>query len=153
MAQVDAFCKHIHSSIPANKEKCIKTLVMPRQKRENYVGNDRVYNVDDIVNNITNEPDSMILNTDNITTLQEQIDLVCSSKNIVLHGGAAYFINGMISKNANIVVLDASHHIGQIREYPKVRYSDRIVQMRNTVFNIAHSDAFTYSDIKEYLEP
>jgi len=152
MAQVDAFCKHIQSSISTIQVKHINTLLMPRQKKENYAGNDREYNIEDISKSIKDEPSTMILNTDTIKTLQEQIELVSSSKNIVLTGGAPYFVNGIISENANIVVLGASHHTAHIREYVKIKYIDYIIQLRNTVINIAHSDAFIYSDIKEYLE-
>ncbi len=152
IAQVDAFCNYIWSSVPTNLNKDISILLMPRQTKENYVGNDRTYNIEDIYSNLDKVPNTVVLNTDNIKTLREQIYLVSSSKNIILHGGAAYFFNGMISNNANLVVLDASHHQGQIREYIKMRHSDYIVKMRNIVHNISNSDSFRYEHIKEYIE-
>jgi hypothetical protein len=125
---------------------------MPRQTKENYVGNNRRYNIEDISSKVAELPDTVILNTDNIKSLQEQIDLVNSSKNIILTGGSAYFFNGMISNNANIVVLDASPHIGQCNKYVKMKYSDSIVQMRNKVNNVLNSYIFTYDNIKNFLD-
>jgi hypothetical protein len=125
---------------------------MPRQIKENFVGNERTYNIEDILSKVADVPDSLVLNTDNIKSLQEQIDLVNSSKNIILTGGSPYFFNGMISNNANIIVLGATTHIGQCNLYVKMRYSDYIVQLRNTVNNIPNAAAFSYDDIKEYLE-
>jgi hypothetical protein len=152
IAQVDAFCSYIWSSVPTNVNKNISILLMPRQTKENYVGNDRAYNIEDIYSNLDKVPNTVVLNTDNIKTLQDQIELVNSSKNIILHGGAAYFFNGMISNNANLVVLDATHHLGQLKQYIKLKYSDYIVQRRNTINNISNSDSFRYEHIKEYLE-
>lgn len=89
IALLDAFSAYIHSNISI-KDKYISTLLMPRQSKENYVGNDRRYTVDDIVNHLVDNTSSRILNTDTIGNLQEQIDIVGSSKNIVLSGGSAY---------------------------------------------------------------
>jgi hypothetical protein len=152
IAQMDAFCSYIRSSVPTNLNKNISILLMPRQTKENYVGNDRSYNIEDIYSNLDKLPNTVVLNTDNIKTLREQIELVNSSKNIILHSGAAYCFNGMISNNANILVLDASHHHGHIREYIKVKYIDYIVQTRNTINNISNTHTITYDDIKEYIE-
>ena len=103
--QLNAFCNYIRSSASNGGDKTVSILLMPRQTKENFVGNNRVYNTEDISSKVTEMPDSVILNTDNIKSLQEQIDLVNSSKNIILTGGAAYFFNGMISNSANITCL------------------------------------------------
>ena len=150
--QLNAFCKYIRSTVSNASEKTVSILLMPRQTKENYVGNNRRYNIEDISSKVAEFPDTVILNTDNITSLQEQIDLVHSSKNIILTGGSAYFFNGMISNNANMVVLDASHHIGQCNKYVKMKYSDSIVQMRNKVNNVLNSYIFTYDNIKNFLD-
>jgi len=152
IAQVDAFCSYIWSSVPTNVNKNISILLMPRQTRENYVGNDKSYNIEDLYSNLDKLPNTVVLNTDNIKNLQEQIEIVSSSKNIILHGGSAYFFNGMICKNVNLIVLDAVRHLGHIREYIKMRYMDYIVQTRNTINNISNTDNFRYDDIKEYIE-
>lgn len=147
--QIDAFVERIQSNIT---EKHINILVMPRQNKENYVGNDRVYDVSDILGKVSGDENNRVLNTDTIDTLQEQIDTVASSKNIILHGGAAYFVNGLISKNANMIVLDASHHIGQISEYPKLKYVDYLIRMNNDVQDIQYYPSFMYDTIKEYID-
>ena len=153
MAQVDAFCRHIQSSVSKNANKNISILLMPRQTKENYVGNDIAYSIEDIYNNLDKVSNTVVLNTDNIETLRSQIELVGSSKNIILHGGSAYFFNGMISSNANLVVLDAARHIDHVKQYIKLKYIDYIIQMRNTINNISNPDIiFRYDDIKEYLE-
>jgi len=149
--QLNAFCNYIRSSASNGGDKTVRILLMPRQTKENFVGNNRVYNTEDISIKVAEMPDSVILNTDNIKSLQEQIDLVNSSKNIILTAGSAYFFNGMISNSANITVLGATHHEQQIRRYIKMAYSDSIVRMRNTVNNVSNSKSFLYDNIKGYL--
>ena len=152
IAQLNKFCDCIQSSSYKSVDTPISVLFMPRQTKENYIANDRIYNTQEISNKITEVPNSMVLNTDNIKSLQEQIDIVNSSKNIIITGGSPYFFNGIISNNANIIVLDATHHNGQIEAYVKLKYCDSLVRMRNTVNNIPISGAFRYDDIKEYLK-
>ena len=151
--QVDVFCNFIQSNRGITVKKHINILLMPRQSKENFAGNDRSYNVEDITNNISHGENNMILHTDSIKDFKEQIRIVNSSKNIILTGGSAYFVNGMISNNANIIVLDWAHHGDQIREYPKLKYIDYLVQMRNTVTAVHTISPFKYNDIKDYLEP
>jgi len=150
--QVDVFCKFIQSNRGITEKKHINTLLMPRQNKENFPGNDRLYNVEDIANNIIQGGDNIILNTDSIKDFKEQIRIVNSSKNIILTGGSAYFVNGMISNDANIIVLDWDIHDDHITHYPKVKYINYLVQLRNTIIPIPNMSTFKYNDIKEYLD-
>ena len=125
---------------------------MPRQTKENYAGNDRHYNTQDISNKITRIQNSMVLNTDEVTSLQEQIDMVNSSKNIIVTGGSAYFFNGIISNNANLIVLDAPLHNRQIQLYVKLKYCDSLVRLRNTVNSIPVSGTFKFDTINTFLK-
>lgn len=146
--QIDAFSKYLRPIT----SKHINILLMPRQNKENYVNNDRKYIIDDISKNIQGDVNNIILNTDSIQTLQEQINIVGSCKNLILTGGAPYFINAIFCNNTNIIVLD-DFSIGHIKQFIKVRYLDYLIQERNTVTFIPNKNngIFTYDDIKNYL--
>lgn len=152
IAQLNRFCNFIQSSVTKDVDKSVSVLFMPRQTKENFAGNDRTYNTQEISNKISEVQNSMILNTDNIKSLQEQIDIVNSSKNIIVTGGSSYFFNGILSNSANLIVLDAPIHNRQIQQYIKLKYCDDLVRMRNIVNDIPLSGAFKFDNIKTFLK-
>jgi hypothetical protein len=147
---LDFFIQYIHSTIN-NEDKQINILLMPRQIKENFIGNDRAYDISDISNKLLDNDKNIILNTDTIHTFQEQIDIVSKSKNIILHGGSGYFVNGLISKNATLIVLDATHHINQVCEYPKMAHLDHLIRSNNIIHDIPICSAFIYDNIKGFI--
>jgi hypothetical protein len=80
-----------------------KYLLMPRQSKENYTNNNQKYNFDKIKNDINGSYD--ILNTDQITDLQKQVDLLQSSETIILTDGSPLLVNGLFVKGKKIIVV------------------------------------------------
>lgn len=115
-----------------SNEKTIQTVFLPRQTRENYNNNDRYYNNSDFLQNIDTSH-NFILHTDNVTDLNYQIDIVNSSKNIILMGGSSYFVNGLFCQNSNIIVLDGC--MNQINNFIKLKYiHDKICKNNKVTF-------------------
>jgi hypothetical protein len=106
--------------------------VLPRQVLENFVSNDRTYNMDFVYEIIRAESKSYcILNTDGITDLADQILAVRSSPNVVVTDGSPFLVNNMFCRNQNIYVVDTLT-VGQSASYVKLRYiRDRISVINN----------------------
>jgi hypothetical protein len=96
--QFDYLIKRLNSNSIDN-QKNIKSIFLPRQSKENYKNCDRTYDTIDISNNIEKSDNSVILNTDDIVDLNQQIKMVHSSSNVILMAGSAYFMNGLFCKN------------------------------------------------------
>ena len=155
--QFDRFIVHLTSDDVKNNnlspEKSISTIFLPRQKKENYKGNERFYQTMDICNHLQGNTD-LILNTDIIVNLKTQMELVSSSKNVVLTAGSAYFINGLFCRNSNIIVLD-NFIIGQFA-FLKLNYAHEIIKRNNKMISILPNNnnrTFYYKDIESLLEP
>jgi len=154
--QFDIFLAHLTCGISngnLSPEKSISTIFLPRQKKENYKGNDRFYETTDICNHLRGNTD-LILNTDIIVNLKTQIELVSCSKNVVLTAGSSYFINGLFCRDSNIIVLDdiIIGHFG----YLKLNYAHEIIKRNNKMVSIlpnTNNRTFYYSDIEILLEP
>lgn len=106
--------------------------VLPRQVLENFVSNDRTYNMDFVYEIIRAESKSYcILNTDGITDLADQILAVRSSPNVVVTDGSPFLVNNMFCRNQNIYVVDTLT-VGQSASYVKLRYiRDRVSVINN----------------------
>jgi hypothetical protein len=135
-----------------NYDKSINTLFLPRQNKENFKNNERIYDTHDILENISVSYQNLILNTDEINDLNDQIQKVNSSKNIILMGGSAYFVNGIFCKNSKIIVLD-DFCINQINSYIKMKYiHDKICENNSVIFiNNNKNNTFYYNDIRELI--
>lgn len=147
-AQLEVFCRGMQSD---SVEKTVNILLMPRQSKENYPSNDRKFDVSDVSARLLQDASNKVLETDAVTSLQTQIDTVASSKTIVLLGGSAYLVNGMISHGARLVVLDSELHLSQMGAQPKMQYIDSLIRGRNTVVNAHRSSVYKYVDIQGYL--
>lgn len=149
---IDYFIQKLNSKCIDN-EKSIQTIFLPRQNKENYKNNDRTYNTTDIFNNVENSKNSVILHTDNIVDLTQQMNLVNSSSNVILTAGSPYFMNGLFCKNAHIIVLD-DFVIWQMNTYMKLKYIHNKICETNKVFFIPNHNGsvFYYNDIKNYLQ-
>jgi hypothetical protein len=145
---IDYFITKINLSCTNNKH--THQIFLPRQNKENYKNNDRSYNTIDIINHIQNN-NGIILNTDEIIDLREQIHQVNSSSNVILTGGSPYLVNGLFCKNSSIIVLD-DFVIDQIK-YIKMKYiHDKICENNKVSFikNIRNG-MFDYNDITPFL--
>jgi len=146
-AQVYKFINHFKNN---SAVKTIFILLMPRQVKENYKGNDRVYYTGDIETNIQHYDDSYILNTDEVVVLSDQINIVNNSKNIILTAGSPYFVNGIFTNNSTIIVLD-DLIISQINEFKKMGFLHNIISTNNTVHIVPRESPFRFNNIKHLL--
>jgi hypothetical protein len=96
----------------------IETLIMPRQKKENYVSNDRSIDLSHICDFFQKKNyNHSILNTDDITDLKQQIKLVRSSKYIILCDGAALALNLLFCSNKSFHIITRNSE-NQRQYYP-----------------------------------
>jgi len=106
-------------------------LIMPRQTKENYKNNDRVHNIQYLLDKYKDK--AYILNTDEITDLKDQIDLVQSSKNIFLTEGSPFFVNSFFCKNKNIYSIHHNHSIVNNHYFSKNRFMCELIKSENNL--------------------
>ena len=99
-------------------------LILPRQTKENYKGNDRSVPLLQIIDFFEQKNiNHRVLHTDTITDLREQMNIVRSAKNIIVVDGAALFVNSMFVKNKRIIVINSGHHSqNQHDHFENVKY-------------------------------
>jgi hypothetical protein len=130
---VDRFIDIFHNYVTVPMlEPRYEYMVLPRQVLENYICNDRTYNLDFIYEMIQAECKSYcILNTDGIMDLADQISVVRSSPNVVVTDGSPFLVNNMFCRNQNIYVVDTMT-VGQSTLYVKLKYiRDRVSVINN----------------------
>lgn len=116
-----------------NVEKTIDTLLMPRQKKGNYVSNDRQVNTDDIETYIESIPRCEIFNTDNSPTFLDQVYKVQASKHLIVADGSAFMVNAFLAKNSVVIVLGHLLVPNQRQVQEKTRMICEYIEHRNAV--------------------
>jgi hypothetical protein len=97
-------------------------LIMPRQKLENYKNNDREIAMDAFINCVELcRKTHAILNTDTITMLEDQANIVAKSSTIVLCAGAALHINSLFAKGKTIYVVGEPDMMAQSNKFVKAK--------------------------------
>ena len=92
---------------PKKYEKETEILFMPRQLKENFIGNNRVYYTKDHEELILRiNENNKILHTDNIEKLEDQIKMVQSSKKIIVTDGSPAAVNILFAKNSDVIILN-----------------------------------------------
>ena len=130
-------------------------LIMPRQNIDNSKTKSgfRINNCNDIINNLHS---AIVLNTDNITELKEQINLIKLSKTIILTDGSPYLLNGLIAKDSKIIVL-GDIVISQTNNFIKMNFFNELIKKHNDVIFIPYihgtfdNSFFLYDDINGYI--
>jgi capsular polysaccharide biosynthesis protein len=80
-------------------------VIMPRQTLENYKNNDRKYPIMyDIIEKY--KANSLVINTDELTDLTEQIRMVRSAPVVMLTDGSPFLVNILFCRNQSIYVVD-----------------------------------------------
>ena len=109
-------------------------VIMPRQKKENYIPNDRVCPLTPFLHLFEKSGYTYrIVNTDEIADLQTQIDLVNSGKNLVVVDGSAFLVNGMFCSERNIYVISTNLIEEQSKIYPMINLIYEKIKQRNNV--------------------
>ena len=101
--------KYISYFAPQKKEdiqKTIPILYLPRQNKENFIGSNRYYITQEIEKLILLLDDrNKILNTDTITDLNDQINMIRSSYLIFVTDGSAALVNSSFAYNSHVIIL------------------------------------------------
>jgi hypothetical protein len=115
---------------PKKYEKENNILFMPRQVKENYIGNNRVYNTKDHEELIIGiDENNKILYTDTIEKLEDQIIMVQNSKTIIVTDGSPSSVNILFSKNSDIIILNDNLIKKQVNIYEVYKYIfERIIE-------------------------
>ena len=97
-------------NIPNNVKKNVDFVYLIRSigvNNENFkIGTRNFYNLNDVVN-LINKKGIEIVDVSNLSTLQEQINIIQNARNIIVEHGSAFFINALtISSNKHFIVLN-----------------------------------------------
>jgi hypothetical protein len=127
-------------------------LLMPRQKIENFVFNDRQVDTSDIELFLSKVKNTSIFNTVHTPNFFHQINEVQSSKIILLVDGSAFLVNGFLARNSVIIVLGDNFVPEQRKIYEKKRLICDFIERNNAVMFIHSSNnVFTRSCIEHWL--
>ena len=122
------------------------TLIMPRQSKENFDGNDRSYKTDTIGECFKSKPYEYF-HTDTVTDLRYQIQKVSSANTIILTDGSPFLVNGMFAQNARIMVIDI-YTVGHASFQKKMR---EILKNIRELNNVSYEYYNTVDDLHKYL--
>ena len=101
--------KNIMNTEPIEKD--ISILFFTRTKTENCSSNDRtIINENVLVDYISQIPNTVVYNPEETKDILEQFHLVSRAKTIILEYGSSFSTNGLISENANIIVIGLFYH-------------------------------------------
>jgi hypothetical protein len=145
----------LYTSFHTHKNKSVNILLMPRSKVENYAGNDRFIDTIDIETKISAMDTCAVFYTDTINSLQQQIDTIASSKNIIVPDGSAFLVNGLFAQDSNLIVM-GDFTKSQTQSYIKMKYIYDTIASKNTIHYIPfihgafHNSTFRYEDIQKY---
>jgi len=117
-------------NIPAESKK-YDCIVMPRQTKENYIGNNRFYSMDFIYRFIEdNSLTYFTLNTDDIDDLTEQIKAIQSATTVILTDGSPFHVNLLFCKHQRIHIIDTITQEQQ-KIFQKKKYTIETVSKLN----------------------
>jgi hypothetical protein len=134
------FCTQFSSSVIPD----VDFVIMPRQTKENYRPNDRPCPVTPFLNVFKKSSRTYrIVDTDNITSLQEQIDLVNSGRTIILTDGSPANVNGILAYGKTIYVVRDGQLEEQIRRFPMLQLIHSEIAKRNKLRFIDRNDLHT----------
>jgi hypothetical protein len=123
------FTKFSSSVIPD-----VDFVVMPRQRKENYIPNDRACPLTPFLDVFkTSGRTHRLVHTDDITDLQTQINLVNSGRNLVVVDGSAFLVNGMFCSGKHIYVISCDLIENQSKVYPMMKLIYEQIKQKNTV--------------------
>jgi hypothetical protein len=120
-------------------------LIMPRQSKESYYGNDSIMELLSVIKYFNNNKISnYVLHTDEITDINDQINILSRYKNIILVDGSALLVNGMLCRNKNLYVVGRLCTQYQSERYVKFAYLLKCIQ------EINNNNIFYYNTESEF---
>jgi len=122
-------------------------IVLPRQKKENLVENDDDMQLLYIKHTFTsNNKNFLILNTDCIRNIQDQINILSRCKNITVVDGSALLVNGLFVRRKTFHVPGRPLTQGQSKTYPQLGY------VLECSINLNKNTIHYYSSEKEFCQ-
>lgn len=135
-----SFFTHFSSDVVPD----VDFVLLPRQKKENYAANDRACRLTPFLNVFRNSGRSYrVVNTDEITNLQTQIDLVNSGRTVIVTDGSPANVNGMFCSGKTIYVVRDGSLETQIPQYPMLQAIHAEIHKKNKLHFIDASQLFT----------
>lgn len=126
-----------------------KLIVLPRNSKDNYVGNDRHINTEDIEKNVISKGGT-VLDTYQINNINIQFSLVNSFDCIIVCFGSSYFVNCIFLKNKTIIVLDHFNYYNFHKTFEANSLIFNMIEKQNNV-KIVSSGNILYSDIEKLI--
>ena len=133
-------------------EKTIPFVLLPRQKKENYIGNDRTFPTKEIENYILDlDSSSVILNTDTITDLSEQINTIQRADIVVVTSGSPATVNSIFANNSKYIILGKDDTYDKLQTLEILKY---IINICEKEYNnkIIFSNSLSLNDFIEALK-
>lgn len=131
-------------------------LLLPRNKVDNYAGNDRtLYGIEDIEKNIV-ELGGIVLDTYSLNNLYFQFTIIKNSEIIILDFGSSYLVNAIFLKNKKIIILNNyGWYEWQTREFIAIKTICDIIMKNNQVIIVGSKDYdahyVDFSDIRNFI--
>ncbi len=140
--QLNAFFSQILQHVPITQAFEYDFVVLPRQTREN-VREISTSHLSKLIQYLqTSDKKVYVLNTDEITSLQEQIKILASAPHIVVTDGSPFLVNGMLCREKQISIVTGVITSGQARTYKKMQV------VIDYMSDLAHN-SYRYYDTEE----
>jgi len=143
--------------IRSNITPCIsiknKIILLPRDLKDNYIGNDRIiHGIEDIESNVISK-DGTVMNTFNLNNIHVQFSLINSFENIIVCYGSSYTVNCLSLKNKNIIVLDNYNYHGYHKTFEANALIYDLIEKENSVVYVSSSsnNSIFYKDLENYI--
>jgi hypothetical protein len=142
--RVDRFINYFGPEKIEDIQKTIPILLLPRQNKENYIGNNTEFfteHIEQIILSTDNR--NKILNTDTITDLNDQINMIRNAYIIIVTNGSASIINSMFAHNSHIIILGDNIAKNNYNKNPEHLATDYIID-KSTSNNLSMVSFPTY---------
>jgi uncharacterized protein (DUF1919 family) len=145
--QIDNF---FDSFASLSLEKNNTVLYMPRQHKENLIYNDRIYQSPTIDKFMTEN--HIVLNTDYVEKLSDQVNTVSGSKTIIVTDGSPYQVNGMFCRDSTIIRIgNMTDRAISVEKQYLLAYIDNKIRVNNKVHCLSDSHEYYLNDIIQWI--
>jgi hypothetical protein len=143
-SKLSSFCARFSSSVVPD----VDFVLLPRQTKENYVPNDRPCPLRPFLDVfLKSNRTYRIVNTDEITSLQQQIDLVNSGRIVIVTDGSSVNVNGILCNGKTIYAVRSIKGGGgvesQVKQFPMLGLVHSEIKKKNILHFIDGNDLIT----------
>lgn len=149
-SMLNDFAREFHTK---HQKKSISYLLMPRQKKDNYISNDRRVESSDLESYLMDIPNSCIFNTDISPSFGDQVNTIQNSKYIMVTDGSPFSVNAFIAQNSVVIVLGDSLVPEQRKSIEKINIICEFIERHNAVTYVHNPEnIFTRNHIISWIE-